>query len=189
MKATDSKSETKGAKNNTNGYTVVQFGDDRPVTDDGSKESYYMILAPQDKVKGATDMQMDEYGNIVKVSGRDASQVIDYSMDEGGKLNITDKASYIQNANNDVIKRVYNWAIKDENSIFGAWIKENIGKGKSKQYESGEYHNQNVENTPLYNNWKDAIEDEHIGTPDKWQERYESDSVQKALQEKYLVKE
>ena len=189
LTATDSKSETKGAKNNTKGYTVVQFGEDRPVTDDESIVSYYMILAPQDKVKGATDIQMNEYGDIVKVSGRDKKQVIDYSMDEGGKLSITDKSSYIKNANNDVIKRAYNWAVQNNDSKIKNWIIKNIGNGQSILYESGEYPNQTNENEPLYSNWEKAINNEHVGTPDKWQENYESDDVQKMLQEKYLIKD
>ncbi|MCR5289374.1 MAG: hypothetical protein K6E51_05230 [Treponema sp.] len=184
VKYTDPDGKT--AKNNTDQYVVIRLESD-------NEPCHYMILAPGDFITADCDGAIFSSSNMIKVSAWDKIKAAvnftilgDNYPDES--FEIDDTKSNITNKASDLCKIGYNKALPLINKIRSFCGKDS----KSELDISGQYSDQKQEGAALHSWWKgitDSNEANLGSTQEKWKEMYETNKVQKELQQKYLRKE
>lgn len=150
-----------GVKNNTKDYVALKL--ENRDADSGLDT---VIIAPNENLPGKFDGAVLKDGTIIKVSSKAPARV-NFTINEDADGNIsyviTDSISVAVDTGANIIKNLENSLLNGDKLL------------------SGIYYNQHEEDAVLHSWWKTVAEE--AGSPESWQEWYNSD-VQKSLRQR-----
>ena len=179
VKYTDPDGET--AKNATDQYVVVRLESD-------NEPCHYMILAPGDFITADCDGAIFSSSNMIKVSAWESVKAtVNFTIlgdnHPDKSFEIADIPSLLINYGSDIVKTELNAKLLPVKNL----VKSIMGKKQSSEYDvSGQYPDQKREGSPLHGWWEGVVKEFEGATQEKLKEIYETNDVQKELQQKYL---
>lgn len=147
-----------------------------------------MILAPGDFITADCDGAIFSSSNMIKVSAWESVKATVNFTILGDKhpdksFEIADIPSLLINYGSDIVKTELNAKFLPVKNL----VKSIMGKKQSSEYDlSGQYPDQKREGSPLHGWWQDIEKEFEGATQEKLKEIYETNDVQKELQQKYL---